>query len=467
MPSFLSMLLFILYKAGIIGIYYFSIQYYKLRFDIIAFYFYLFLTFFQFLFIIFQAFSGEDKKKPETTVQYSAIFQYTPIITMMMEILILGLTSYYLYNLENDLMTLLFVFTALIPVHTVYYYLFSMIFGFIIKKRNVRVKGASLFPIFLFTIITFLEPAAYIFFKYFYSGKENLLNLQTLNSGMNMTRIDIILFVIIMILNSIVVFLFFYYKETKAKKIYSLIGNLSLVSAGEKIKIDDANEFGYIESGLMEFQDRLIGEKGNITLLNDYISKNIRDEITKSGLILEGEEKTAAVATIRFKFSLSEYTPEKYIKMTNSIFTLIGEYADEYEAYPFFQLNKAVVVYGVPYYYEHEKFNAIEATQETIIDIESLIKNEGGEIAIHSGLFSGTVVVGAFNTKGRGLKEYSVAGSGVELSERIALAAENIDVKMLVGSGMVESLKNKFYPEKSFKLKLKNNEEIVVSSLKV
>jgi hypothetical protein len=357
--------------------------------------------------------------------------------------------------------------TAAIPLHTIYYYIFSSIFGFIVKRRNVAVKSANIFPIFMLILISFFGPAGYIVFKYFYSSKDNLADLSFLNSGIDVTRLDIALLVFILLLNGLVMFLFFYFKQRKGKNIYSMIGKMTFPASPDRIKIDDPGEYGFIETGLMEFQERMNREKAKIVLFNDYISKNMREEMSKNGIKLEGEEKTAAISTIRFKFTLNEYSPEKYMKTMNSIFTLIGEYADEYEAYPFFQLNKAVIVYGVPYFYVHESLNAIEATQETITDIENLIAGEGGKVSIHSGLYKGNIVVGALNTKGRELQEYSVTGEGVEMSERIALAAENIDVNMLVAIDMVESLQNKFYPEKTFKMKMKNGADLNLSLLKV
>ncbi|MGA2141220.1 MAG: hypothetical protein ABSG94_02260 [Brevinematales bacterium] len=471
MAPFFNLLVFLFYKAGIIGIFYFALQYFNLRFDVLVLYFYLLLSLFQFLFIIFQVFSGSlrkrNKGKEAPPRQFSAIFQYTPVIVMLMEFLILAMSCYYLYKLENDFMTLLLIFTVFIPVNTIYYYLQSMFFTVLINRKNVRIPGASVFPFFIYMAVIFLEPAAYIFFKYFYIPYKGAMNLKILNSSLNISVTDLALFALTMIINGIFVFLFIYYKEFKAKKIYTMIKSLSLLGEPGKISIDDGNEFGYIETGLTEFQDSLKGRTENLLLLNGYISKNIREEIDKSGLVIEGEEKTAAVATIRFGFSLREYSPEKYISLVNSIFRVIGQYADEYEAYPFFQLNKAVIVYGMPYYYAHEKLNAIEATQEMIADIWELVDNEGGTSNIHSGIYSGTIITGAFETKGMGLKEYAITGSAIDISERIALAAENIDAKILVEQGMLDGLNNKFYPDKTFKLKIKNSNEILVTMLKV
>jgi hypothetical protein len=467
MTAFLSLILFFLYKAAIIGLSYYAIQYYKMRFDIVVFYFYLLLSLFQFLFVMIQLFGKARENKKGQYSEKVLVFQYAPIVTLLMELLALGLSGYYLYNLENDPINLLQIFTIMMPLHTVYYYFYSILLGLIIKKRKVRIKSSTIFPLFLFIIIIFFEPSIYMFYKYFYQSRIKLPGFLLSNSPVNITSIDYFLFITIMVVNGLIIFLLFYYKKGKARRIVSIINDLSLDSSSNAFEVDDPNECGHIESAILDFNDRLAREKANITLLNDFISKNIRNEITKSGLKLEGDEKTAAVATIRFSISLPDWTPENYVKLTNGIFMMIGEYADEYEAYPFFQLNKAVIVYGVPYYYEHEKYNAIEATQKTIGDMEKLIESEGGEISVHAGLFSGNVIVGAYNTRGRGLKEYSVTGNGVEMSEKISLAAENINAKLLVATGMIENLKNKFYPGRTFKLKMKNGEELVVSMIKV
>ncbi len=467
MASLFNLLLFISYKALIVGIFYFTLQYFNIRLDILALYFYIFLSFFQLLYVIFQAFSGTGSKKDPSLRQFGVISQYTPIITILMEILMLSLSCYYLIKLENDLTSILLIFTSIIPIHTVYYYLNTVSFGFIIKKRNMKIGEVNIFSFFLFILIIFFEPAAYIFFKYFYSGTRKFPDLKILISGINMTGIDISLFTLTMLINGIVIFLFLYYKKNKAKSIYKIIGNLSLVNSPGEIRINDINEYGYIETGIRDLQKRLFSEKESFMLINDYVSKNMRDEIKKSGIVLEGEEKTAVVVTIRIGFYIYDYTPGKYIKLLNSIFNLIGEYAEEYEAYPFFQLNRAVIIYGVPYYYEHSKLNAIEATQEMITDIENLINNEGGTVSIHAGIYSGTVVTGALNTKGKGILEYSATGEGIEVSEKIAWAAENIDARILVSYDMIDGLKNKFYPDRTLKLKLINSGEILLAQLKV
>ena len=146
---------------------------------------------------------------------------------------------------------------------------------------------------------------------------------------------------------------------------------------------------------------------------------------------------------------------------------MIGEYADEYEAYPLFQHRQAIVAFGVPFFYEHHRYNAIEATQRMITDMEKISNTENIMMDIHAGIYTGSILAGFLNTKGKNLKEYTLLGEGIENSERVALEAEYSASKLLVCERTLENMTSKFYSDKTYKVRLKNGKEIIVHKIRV
>jgi len=452
MANFISLLFYLAYKAGILYSSYYILSFFKLRYDETVLYFYAFLSFFQFLFIFFQTISRNRKEEGFPTARNTAIFQYTTIITILMEEIIIGLIGYYLYQLENDLLSIGFLISSITIFHAVFYYMHSRIFNFVIKKRNIIIKRASVLPVFIFILVCFAIPIGYITLKYFIKKEFSLY--------------DTLVFSSIMAVNMIVIFFMFAAKAIKAKRIASFINNISLVSPVKEMRVDDPYEFGAIESAIKVFLEKLKKETSYVTLFSDYLSQKIKKEISQYGVKYQGEQKIASVSTIKIKILTEDISPESYLSFINRCLSIIGEHSYEYEAYPYFHSNKVNLAFGIPYHYEHQKYNSIEATQKIITDIEKSIEKEDIEVRIYAGIYSGSVIAGAVNTKGKDIKEYIISGDAVELSERIVTAAESLNVRILVAENVLEGLSSRFSSERSFKLKLKDGEELLLKELK-
>lgn len=449
MANLFSVIIFLVYQLSIGAAVFYFINVFKMRTDILALGFYSILSFFLLLFLVVQSLTGRKKKS-----ENSVIFQYTTTLSLMMELIILVLTMGYLYQLENDLLNLFFIFTLLTPIHAIYFFLHSILFSRIIRARNIRVRSVSIFPQLFFFLVVFGLPVGYLSYKIIQQKP--------------ISKIDLAVLVISMAVNMLVVMGITVSKALRSRRVASYIRGLSISVPKDFIRVDDPNEFGYIESELAQFNNQLIKEKGNITLLSDYISQNIRGQVAQYGINAEiGEEKIVAVSTIRYSIHNPEMSNDVFLRHLNTMVHICGELSDEYDGYPVFYPNRVQIVFGAPYYYEHQKYNAIECTQKIIADIMKLSFDENFNAHIHTGICSGKVLCGVLDTKGKNYKEYTVLGNAMELSDKIANAAENVNSQMLVAADVYEGLRTKFTADKSFKIKLREGEDVAVYQVKV
>lgn len=454
MSRFLSLLFYLGYKAGIIYASWQILTYFNMRFDFIVLVFYGFLSLFQLTFVMIQ--SLPKKKVAE---HLGAIFQYTTVIIILMELIVVGMTVYYLFRLENDIFNLLFLVTALTPIHTLFYLLHSVAFSRVIRKLHTAVRRISSLPLLLFLAVSFGIPVAYPLIKVF---------LKTGLVQKDLTQ-DLLVSVFSIGFSLIAVFLIFAEKTIKARKIVSSLERFSIfqTAAGGIFTVDDPNEFGLVQSGINNLANQLVKEKENLSLLNDYISVNMKNETAKYGIVGKGETKIASVCTVRYSISDGNMTPENFFRVMNSLTGIIGAYADDYDAYPFFGTGRALLVFGAPFHYEQHKLNAIESGQKICSDLVKFGSDEGVSLKVCAGIYTGKVLTGALYTKGKNLKEYSVLGEGVEISERISAAAENAGVPLLVSEPTLDELKGNFRPEKSYKIRLKNGQDLAIHQIRI
>lgn len=158
MAQVAGLVLFILAKTAewiLIG---WFAQKFQMRLDTIALGFWGGLSLFQFLFLALQTLTGNKKGAYHS----SLVFQYTTIITILMDFVILVMTGYYLYLLENALFNLLLVLVGLSSILAWFYILHSMVFTSVIRKHKILVSKPSLLPTFLFLIYSFYIPIFYL-----------------------------------------------------------------------------------------------------------------------------------------------------------------------------------------------------------------------------------------------------------------------------------------------------------------
>jgi hypothetical protein len=454
MSRFFSFFIYLIYKGGIVYVSWLVLQHFNMRYDLLVLLFYGFLTVFQLAFVLIQSL---PKKK--ITSHLGSLFQNTTIITVFMELAILGMTVYYLFKQENDIFNLLFLVTLLTPAHALFYFLHNIAFSRVIRKLQTAVRHVSALPSLLFLLITFAVPAAYLVVK------------TTLKTGIGQKDLvmDILVTAGAIVFSLVILYAQLAAKVLKSKAIVKRLKSVNLfqLTAGTLFTVDDPNEFGYIQSEMNDLSVKLTKERENISLLNDYISKNMRDEAVKFGISPKGEIKTATICSIRFTIPDNNITPENNIRIVNAVTLMIGQYADEYEAYPFFTHGSASLVFGAPFYFEHQKLNAVEAAQRLACDLEKFARDESVAMKVSIGIYSGKVITGTVNTKGKGFKEFTVTGESMDIADRIAAAAENTGAALLVSASALDDMKGKFTAEKSYKIRLKSGQEIAVHQIKI
>ncbi len=215
MAGFFSILIFLIYKSAEFTLLYKFFLFFNTRYDLIIAGFYFILSIFQFLFIIFQSIA-----KNKSLSKSSSIFQYTTVITILMDYIIIGFVGYYLFRLENDLYNLIFIFAGLTPLHALFYYFHGISFSRMIKKQRVIIKSFSVIPISIFFILNFGIPIGFIIIKTF------------IRKGLS--KLDIILLSSVLILNLLVIFIVFLSKMLKLKMIAAIIRSISVLTMGRK-----------------------------------------------------------------------------------------------------------------------------------------------------------------------------------------------------------------------------------------
>lgn len=438
MTQLFNFIVFLLFKAAEIGSAYYLLKHFNFRFDIVVLMFYGFLSIFQLLF-----FAVQNISKHKNTTSSVLFLRYTPIIVLVMESVIIATSGYYLFLQENDLSNLMYIGTAIIQIAVIFYPIIVVLFGVIIKKTKIYLKSTSVLPYLLLLLIGIGTPLAYLLTKMLLFKKP-------------ITTMDIYLAIATLGVNLFVSLFLFWQKVIQAKYTAKIINKFSVGVTNNTITISEGNEIGYIQSALKELANKINDAKKGLSLLNNYTSNDIKRQIQENGLPEKGELKTAVVSTFYFSLADNSLPPNIQIQTISDIGKIIGEYADDYDAYPMFSPNYVTLVFGAPFYYEHEKLNALESAVKIASDIEKYSGNQEIEINLNIGIFSGKVICGTVLSRGREYPEYVVFGETVTNSEKFAALAKRLNAKILSCDMTIEKLKGKFFVDKSYKLKIGN-----------
>ncbi len=453
MAKLLNIFIFLIYKAGEGFAALYLLEKFNLKADLLVYGFYGFLSLFQLVFFLLQVL-------PQKESEGSILLRYTTLITVLMGILNIAVSTYNLQStytvklVNNDFVNLLFFDVAMVLWLGVFYVLHSLVFSTIIAARKVRFSNATILPVFVLFLFTFGVPAAFFVIKHYVfkinlGGWDHYLIYASL--GVNW-----------------IISLFLLWKRVRISKYtVGMIRQARDEGSSLNLDVNDENEIGLIQSELQELSGLSASAGSSLAGYNGYLSQNILKQSREFGISPQGDLKTATVVTLYYETDLAALTAENALLIEERIIKVAGEYADEYDAYPFFSSNRITLVYGVPFYYEHQRYHALESAVKIMTDIETFAEEEGVNIKLHCGLCSGNVITGALSTGGPELKQYSVLGEAVLKSQHIAEVGSRIDKKMLSDTETVEGLRSKFFVEKVYKIKLPNLEEQVVNQIKV
>jgi hypothetical protein len=375
------------------------------------------------------------------------------IITYFMELVAVGASLYYLFMLRNPLLPLEFMFVVATFIGNLFFAAHKTVLSFLIKNSKIKIHSSGIVSTIIFLFFAFAVPLAYIVAKEFYYK-------QTIEP------IDIYLISGALLINWIAVLWLIITKNRRGRLTARTLHPIDVYIEKDTTQVFDDSEIGYIQTEIKELIARLIREKSSIMLFNNYTSAQIREHAVRYGIEMNGETKTATIATFIYDVPKDITDPQEILRINNRIVGIIGEMAGDYDGYPFFYHNHAIIVFGIPFYFEHQKYNAVECATRVIWDIYNFAGNESLHIDISTGIFTGPLVFGTMNTPGKGLKEIRAVGQSIDNSYKIAAISKNLKVKLLTCNETIENLKTKFYVEKTYKIKLDTGEMMLLNKVK-
>ncbi|OHD57390.1 MAG: hypothetical protein A2Y33_07865 [Spirochaetes bacterium GWF1_51_8] len=447
MPVVINILLFVFFKAAEVGAAYFLMQYFQLKTDIWVTAFYGGATLFQTAFYIYGTLAGNK------TGGDIAVKRYSSTITYFMELIALGASMYYLFMLRNPYQSLQYIFVVGALIGNLYFAAHKTVLGSILKHTKITVHGTGLISTLIFLFFAFAVPIAYFAAKhFFYAQAFDILDFYLMGGALGVNWIVTIWLTVL--------------RSRRARKTAISLHPIDVYIEKNHTVVNDDCEMGYIQTEIKELVSRLIREKETVTLYNNYISGQIREHTARYGIQMNGELKNATIATILYDIPKDIESAEEILRINNRIVGLIGEMAGDYDGYPYFYHNHAILVFGVPFYFEHQKYNAVECTTRVMGDIDTFAQSEGLNIPCTSGIYSGPLVFGAMNTPGKHLKEVRVVGESIDNSHKIAAISRNLKVRLLTDNLTIDNLRTKFYVQKTYKIKLENGEMILLNQVK-
>lgn len=451
MIYFFIILLFLMFKAAQVFSAYFLLEYFQIRYEWLILVFYVALSLFQLMFYL-----SQNTPKIEKGKGRMLLVRYSTLITYLMEIIIIATAAYYLFAFNNnDIIKLGYIVTVLILISSLFYTVHRSMFSRVLLRLKISIGKAGTLAVFFILLFSFGTPITYLILKLFLFQQEIVI-------------MDAYLLIGSLGVNYIATMWQLLSKVKRGNITARYIKEINIDIATNQVRVNDDNEFGYIQTETKKLIERIIRKRESLTLFNNYLSDHIRQQLEEYPIELYGELKNATVASILYSVNTLEtqLAPQNLIRITNRVIQIIGETAEEYDAYPQFWHNQAILVYGAPVYYDHQKINALESNTRLIDDIRNLAEEEKVQIPIHIGIFSGAVICGALRTKGKSLSEYSITGTAMEHALTLASTARKLNIGLLVGETTMENLKTKFYIVKTYNLKLSNESVITANQIK-
>jgi hypothetical protein len=447
MAQILNIFFFLVFKSVQVFFAWFLFRHFGFRFDYIVLGIYGALSFFQFLFLIIQIFS-----KSRFTPGGIMFLRYTPLLVLLMETIMVITSLYYLHTMENDIINLYFVFVALSLVGVFFYFVIWGLFSRIIAKTKVIMKSVSIMPYILLVVISFGIPLSYFLLKHFAFERE-------------FVEMDFYLVLASLGVNAIVYMLLLVAKAFRAKATCNKIWNFSAGIKRNILSVTDGNELGAVQSAVVDFVLRIDKYKENITLINNYASEDIKDNVEKANYELDGRLVDVTVATVLYNIP-DDIDDDRKLFITRSIVQIIGGYAGEYDAYPVFERGKAFLAFGAPFFYDFQKLHSLDCAVKMFSDFQRLAEEEELTIPVYIGIYTGKAYGGTVNTRGMTFREYIVFGEAVDNSEKIAAVAKKLGEPLLACDDTIEKLKGKFFVDKYYKVKI-SNKEININKVRI
>lgn len=228
------------------------------------------------------------------------------------------------------------------------------------------------------------------------------------------------------------------------------------------------DEFHLIAHNFNEMVEEL-REKENIKrMFGQYISSDIRDELLKGSLSLEGEEKDGSVlfSDIRGFTSLSErFSPKDLLGILNDYFAaMIKDVDSNHGIVNKFIGDALMVLYGVPISQGNHGLQAVESALMMLKSLqylnEKLKEQHGITLSIGIGIATGKVIAGNIGIIQR--REYSVIGDIVNVASRLEKATKKVNHPIIFTQETADQIKDHLAVRKLGRYHIRGKEQPLV-----
>jgi hypothetical protein len=459
MSVFVQTVLFLAYKAAEASAGWWLLGNFGLRHEMPVNLLYIGFSVIQFLFVLYSAVSRGKNRNGNPAAVRSA-----PSVTALIGFSILVGIAFALRVQENGIAVLLMILSVFTPILSLYAFLMQTASGFQLRQATTEVPAPGWLSGLILALIGFGVPAALGIYLYYHFVlfPQNPLPSKVPNEllyGIPVLAANIAV-------QGLIVIARLFRRSFMIRRLGGQIRSLSMNTEVSAIRDEDAEESGYVRSELRHLLKRLTEQRASSILLNGYVSGKIRADFANSDLNLAGANRNATVLAIRYPLPLELRSPDQVIRLGNAIAGIVGEFASEYDGYPVFDVSRAIIAFGVPTYFEHQKYNALECAQKIVSEIDNYAAAESLTLSCRIGVFSGNVVAGAVAQRGRNEREIVLTGEAVEMAYYLAEACEPAKCRIMACSNTVEKLRTKFYIDRSFHLKLRGDETALVHEVR-
>lgn len=452
MATLINLFVFLAFKFTEAFVAYRLMLSFKVEHDFLIFIFYGALSLFQLLFFFLS-----NLPQRENHESSPALLRNTGFFTFLIGMFTMAACLVFLYVRvypDNPAPQLLYLFSATTLIGMLFYAVHSLTYGMVIQKRKVLFVRHSPIPRILFVFFASSAPAGYFGTKFFYYYNEwNDFDSYLL---LGMLAVSFLSYTLMVIERSL-----------RAHQTVKSFNHFDLETGHFEPFVNDANEFGYIQSSVFRLQNGLSKDKAALSLLSGYLSENIQSEMQSHKPKMNGEVKNACVLVLSHEFKAEGFLPEEITSAMKRFITMVGGFATEYDAYPFFSPHKAILVFGVPFYYEHQRLNAVECVSTILSHTKRLEEELSVSWNLHSGLSCGPVYTAALPVKGKELLEFSVFGESIDRAQKISAVARKLNEAFLADEETVKDLKTKFYIDKAYRTKLSENETLLLNRVRL
>lgn len=235
-----------------------------------------------------------------------------------------------------------------------------------------------------------------------------------------------------------------------------------------EVIVNTNDEFSLIADNFNQTIQELKEKESIKQMFGQYISSDIRDEILKGSLRLDGEEKECSIlfSDIRGFTTLSErFPPKTMLSILNEYFAEMIKVIELHNgSVNKFMGDALMVLYGIPLNKGNHGIQAVESAIGMFKALQELNRSfnqsYGLELAIGIGIATGKVIAGNIGVVQR--REYSVIGDIVNIASRLEKVTKLIEYPIVFTNETAVLLKGRVKTKCLGKYRVRGREKPLV-----